>query len=107
VLYLVVSVGFPLLSSHLPTIGPTESTLRLTYRDGEGVLRRLVARCAELGFAVCDLVIDRNAPPDEGTVTVEIVVRGRGPAADLAGALDNIDGVLVVRAGETEREGDV
>jgi putative Mg2+ transporter-C (MgtC) family protein len=79
----------------------------LTYRDGEGVLRELLGRCGDSGFAVSDLKVERtsNGNGRNGrTVTVRLEVRGRGSLPSLATDLDTVDGVLNVR---TEKTGEV
>ncbi len=53
VAYLLISVGYPYVSRYLPAVRQI-SPLRVTYQDGAGVLRRLVAECAEHGFAIAN-----------------------------------------------------
>jgi hypothetical protein len=73
------------------------------------VLRELLGRCSEHGFAVSDLVVERSSNGDgdgrgERTVTVRLEVRGSGSIPTLATDLDTVDGVLNVR---TEEGGEV
>ncbi|MCU1613354.1 MAG: magnesium transporter MgtC [Frankiales bacterium] len=86
--------------------------LRLTYRDGEGVLRRALAECTGRGFTVRELTAGE---PDEdaggrATVTrlvlVRLTVEGRGDPTGLAVRLADVDGVLEVTAGDVDEEGD-
>ena len=101
VAYLLISVGYPYVSRHLPAARQI-SPLRVTYQDGGGVLRRLVAESAEHGFAIANLAVEREGVRGgERTVTVRLGLLGRGPIASLAADLESIDGVIRVRAGDT------
>ncbi len=101
VIYLGVSYGYPLLTDRLPTSRWAPSQLRLTYRDGHGLLRRLLAGCAQRGFTVSDLQVERSGghngdgPP---SVTVRLELRGGGSVARLAADLYSVEGVLDVTA---------
>ncbi len=103
VAYMIVSVGYPYVSRRLPGTEALISPLRITYLDGAGVLRRLVAECSASGFAIADLLVEREGKgqdPRTGqpTVTVRVCLRGRGSMADLTTELEGIDGVLRVQA---------
>jgi putative Mg2+ transporter-C (MgtC) family protein len=106
VAYLLVSIGYPQLTRRLPAAFDMPSPLRVTYVDGAGVLRRLVAECAQCGFGIADLSVEREGHPDGGdgtgqrTVTVRLTLRGRGSVAGLTTELEAVDGVLSVRAGD-------
>jgi putative Mg2+ transporter-C (MgtC) family protein len=98
-LYFIALYGFPALIRRLPRIGIGPATLRVTYQDGRGVLRRVLERCTSEGFSVAELTID----PEErgshaGTVDVVLTVFGRPPAALLAADLEDVDGVLSVNS---------
>jgi putative Mg2+ transporter-C (MgtC) family protein len=106
-IYLLVSSAYPEIMRRLPHSGTAASRVLLTYRDGEGVLRELLGRCGDSGFAVSDLKVERtsNGNGRNGrTVTVRLEVRGRGSLPSLATDLDTVDGVLNVR---TEKTGEV
>jgi putative Mg2+ transporter-C (MgtC) family protein len=91
---------YPTLSRWIPRSQTGPSQLRLTYREGSGLLRELLANCAEHGFAVADLTVEHAiGAPGQRDVTVRLELEGRGSIAELAGDLDTIDGVLVVAAG--------
>jgi putative Mg2+ transporter-C (MgtC) family protein len=106
VVYLLVSVGYPYVTRYLPGTEALLSPLLITYVDGAGVLRRLVAECSACGFAISDLKVEREAEEDmndggaQRTVTVRLALRGRGSIAQLTAELDAVDGVLLVRAGD-------
>jgi putative Mg2+ transporter-C (MgtC) family protein len=94
VLYFVAIYGFPLLTRHVPRLGRGPSTLRVSYEDGRGVLRQLLAAATSRGYQVAELETGERASP--GVVSVLMVVFGRGSGAELAAALQDVDGVLSV-----------
>lgn len=109
--YLIVSVGYPYLTGHLPGSLGIPSPLRVTYVDGAGVLRKLVAECSACGFSISDLSVEREAEEhvrdggSQRTVTVRLALRGRGSIAHLTTELEGLDGVLSVRAGDANVSG--
>lgn len=100
--YLIVSVGYPYITRYIPGTEALISPLLITYVDGAGVLRRLVAECSAYGFAIADLLVERETDEDEDerTVTVRVALRGRGSMAQLTTELEAISGVLSVRAAD-------
>jgi hypothetical protein len=66
------------------------------YLDGQGMLRDVLSRVTDAGFAVSDLNFQRH---DEDAVVVDVRVTGRGALTGLVGELD---GVLVVHTAETD-----
>jgi putative Mg2+ transporter-C (MgtC) family protein len=112
--HFVIVYGFTPLAQRLSQRLPGVHQVRLTYRDGEGVLRRALAECTGRGFAVREL---RAAPEDEADrrdddgaegrrVSVRLTVEGRGTATELAARLADVDGVLAVTAGDVDEEAD-
>jgi putative Mg2+ transporter-C (MgtC) family protein len=102
-IYLLVSAGYPEIKKLLPRSRTAPGRVRLTYQDGKGVLRELLGRCSEHGFAVSDLIVERTSDGngrDGKTVTVRLEVRGPGSIPSLATELDTVDGVLNVRTAE-------
>jgi len=68
------------------------------------VLRELLGRCSEYGFAVSDLTVERTSDGNGRngkTVTVRLEVRGSGSVPSLATELDTVDGVLNVRTADS------
>ena len=111
--HFVIVYGFTPLARRLSHRLTGVRQLRLTYRDGEGVLRRALAECTRRGFAVRELVTatpevqqGRRAGDDVGVrlVSVRLTVEGRGTATDLAAWLADVDGVLSVTAGDVDEE---
>jgi putative Mg2+ transporter-C (MgtC) family protein len=105
VAYLVVAYAYPELTQRLPSSRRRPVGLDVTYVDGRGILRTVLASCTEMGFAVADL----RTQPVEGdarAVAVQLELRGAGQVADLAAQLDAVDGVLAVRARSRGRRRD-
>jgi putative Mg2+ transporter-C (MgtC) family protein len=103
-IYLIVSSAYPMLERILPRSRFSASRMRLTYRDGRGVLRDLLARCNERGFAVSDIAVERtSADNGDRAVTVRLEVRGRGSLSALTSEFDEHDGVLAVSAAQDKR----
>jgi putative Mg2+ transporter-C (MgtC) family protein len=110
--FVIVFLFTPLahrVSRRLPGI----HQVQLTYRDGEGVLRRALSVCTSRGFVVRQLSTaapeeDRarrdTATPAPRRVAVLLTVEGRGAATDLASWLADVDGVLAVTAGDVDEE---
>jgi putative Mg2+ transporter-C (MgtC) family protein len=101
--FAIVFVVSP-LAARLPASSQAPSALRVTYEDGRGILRRVLAACTSRDFKVADVNVDRTHEPEahEGRspVVVALEVHGRAPLAALAVELGEIDGVLHVAAGD-------
>ena len=93
--HFLIVFGLTAVASRLPRSRYVPSRVRLTYLDGHGVLRRALAECTGLGFAVSALAVERQDPP---TVTVWFTVQGVGDVGDLSAALTEVDGVVAVSA---------
>jgi putative Mg2+ transporter-C (MgtC) family protein len=113
--HFLIVYGFTPLAGRLSRRLPGVHQVRMTYRDGEGVLRRALAECTSRGFAVRELATaapdeapDRRGVDDGSTrhVSVRLTVEGRGTATDLAAWLADVDGVLAVTAGDVDEEAD-
>ncbi|TYP89808.1 MgtC/SapB family protein [Blastococcus xanthinilyticus] len=107
--HFLVAYGFTPLAHRLSGRTTRVHSLTLTYRDGEGVLRRALAECTERGFTVRDLATAAGDGGD-GTAarqaTVRLSVEGAGPVTGLAAWLADLDGVLAVTAGDPDEEAD-
>ena len=110
--HFLIVYGFTPLSRRLSRRLPGVHQVRLTYRDGEGVLRRALAECTSRGFLVRELA---TAPEEDGDrrvddgpptrrVSLRLTVEGRGTATDLAAWRSYVDGVLAVSAGDVDEE---
>ncbi|GAA1874248.1 MgtC/SapB family protein [Pseudonocardia ailaonensis] len=78
--------------------------LRLSYRDGHGLLRTLIGLCTQRGWAVEDLAIERESFTDDGTRLAAVTLRlaGRGDLTALAGELSEVEGVRSARTGRED-----
>ena len=102
-IYLVVALGFPLIARRLPRSSTAISALRVTYPDGRGVLRELLAEATARGFGIDDIATEPAWQPGaDGQRMVEVTlhVHGRQPVNDLAAALSELDGVQAVLAAD-------
>ncbi|MEU8343752.1 MgtC/SapB family protein [Spirillospora sp. NPDC048832] len=99
--------------------------MRLVYRDGRGVLRRVLMECTQRGFVILEVSIDREYLPDDsdrgrderrdrrdpadrwrpGNAVVSIVLEGTGSIPDLTAHLSELDDVVGVTVG-SDRDDD-
>jgi putative Mg2+ transporter-C (MgtC) family protein len=107
-LFFVAVPGYTALVRRLPRgfLGP--SPVVVSYRDGEGVLRNVLAECTQRGFAVTNLS-SRRLPaedPQRGSavVTVWLHLIGRGSQPGLAAALNEVPGVLSVDSRDSDSD---
>jgi len=123
--FIVISL-FPAIERRLPKSRWAPSTLQISYQDGRGILREVLACCTRNEFAVSRVEVERDpshetgsarvpsqealnpeeavggdwtAPP-KGIVTLRVEVRGSRSVARLAARLSEIDGVTSVNAGD-------
>jgi putative Mg2+ transporter-C (MgtC) family protein len=95
--YFLVVFGLTPLAARLPRSKYAPSRLRLTYLDGQGVLRQILVRCTDRDFKVGELSIDQHdADHDPHTVSVWLTVQGSRSISDLTAGLAEINGVLTV-----------
>ena len=91
-MHFVVVFGYTSITARLPR----GSGLRIVYADGRGILRDVMAEATRRGFAVVSVATEHHAP----NVELLMDVPGRGSVQELALALDELDGVVEVAAGE-------
>ena len=101
VTYFVIALVYPPVVRRMPRSPWSTTPLSVTYVDHRGVLRDVLAELTDRGVAVSALEVDRNGS-NNGRVTVRLLVEGRALASDLATTVEQLDGVLAVRAGEPE-----
>jgi putative Mg2+ transporter-C (MgtC) family protein len=103
--YFLVVFGYTPLVNRMPGSKYAPSTLVVSYRGGQGVLRRALGECTDRGFVVRHLSADRSddrpADTDGGAVAVTLQVQGKGSVTELAAALSELAGVLRVSAEDT------
>lgn len=93
--YLIVTLVFPVLVAKLPHAGPETIAIRVSYLDGRGLLRQIMAECVGAGFDIVDFAVSRGGIA-EGAVGVRMEVRGRGSLPTLLPRLGELSGVLDV-----------
>jgi putative Mg2+ transporter-C (MgtC) family protein len=128
--HFVVVFVFPSIERRLPKSRWAPSTMQISYQDGRGVLREVLASCTRSEFSVSGVQVERDpsdeagsarvasqktlnsgdihgalAPP-KGIVTLRIEVRGAKSVARLAERLSEIDGVISVHAGDANLSSD-
>jgi len=122
--FIVIAV-FPAIERRLPKSRWAPSSLQISYQDGRGVLREVLACCTGSEFAVSRVQVERdpthgvgsarvldqddlgpeeavggNWTPQKGIVTLRVEVRGAKSVARLAERLSEIPGVTSVQVGD-------
>jgi putative Mg2+ transporter-C (MgtC) family protein len=99
VAHLLISYLYTPLVRRLPRSRRATSSLEVEYRDGEGVLRRVLSTATDLDYVIADLEVTRreSAP---GSVSVAFDVEGRREIRELVEALEGTEGVLQVHGGD-------
>jgi putative Mg2+ transporter-C (MgtC) family protein len=103
--HFVVARGYRVLARLATRDQP--KTIRLEYLDGLGVLHKAMPLCAERGFVVAKLTVDREESREidgdgDRTAAVTLRVDGRGSVTDLAVELGELPGVLQADTGEPD-----
>jgi putative Mg2+ transporter-C (MgtC) family protein len=105
--YLLVALGFPVVTRRLPRSSTAISALEVRYPDGRGILRDVLREATARGFAIDDVATEqvgqRPSPGADGGLSPRMVgvtlhVHGRNSVNDLAAALSEMDGVDAVLA---------
>ncbi|HEX3778883.1 MAG TPA: MgtC/SapB family protein [Pseudonocardiaceae bacterium] len=108
--HFLVVYGYPPLVRRLSKSGPASSVLRLSYRDGRGVLREIMTASTKLGYSVAEVETHRRDRDEEHDdedlaklpIDLRLRVTGRPAITDLVEQLSELDGVLSVATGEAE-----
>jgi putative Mg2+ transporter-C (MgtC) family protein len=95
--YFFVVFALTPLAARLPRSKYAPSRLRLTYLDGQGVLRQILLRCTNRNFIIGELSIEqRDGDHDPHTVSVWLTVQGSRSITELTSELADVHGVLTV-----------
>jgi putative Mg2+ transporter-C (MgtC) family protein len=103
-IYFLVALAFPLLTRRLPRSSTAISALRVTYPDGQGILRTVLAEITSRGFSIDDMATESigQQPGGDGAPTamvqVTLHVHGRQSVSELATALSELQNVRAVLA---------
>jgi len=104
-LHFVTVAAYTPLGRWLATRGHGERTYRVTYEDGRGVLRALLATCTEKGWSVNAMVAGTGeqdgSRSSDGLVSVGLTLAGSGAFA-ASGDLAAIEGVVRVDLGDED-----
>ncbi len=101
--HFIVVFGFPYVEKALPSSHLAPSTVQLSYEGRTDILPEVLAACAEHGFAVSRLRVDRGPANADGApaATAVMEIHGLHSVSKLAARLAAIHGVLSVHAGDT------
>lgn len=104
-IYFIVAYAYPHMVRALPQSAWAPSLITITYLDGRGLLRDILARCTAAGFEVVDVSFRRpTRSTGAKSVGVDLHLRGPGRLSELLAALEEPDGVLSVEAGTTDHD---
>lgn len=104
-IYFIVAYAYPHMVRALPQSAWAPSLITITYLDGRGLLRDILARCTAAGFEVVDVSFRRpTRSTGAKSVGVDLRLRGPGRLSELLAALEEPDGVLSVEAGTTDHD---
>jgi len=92
--HFLVVYGYPPLIRLVGGMTTASAVIRISYRDGRGVLRRVLETAARLRFSVLDVDIDHEN--DDKYVRLALRVAGAQPAHTLVAELSELDGVQTV-----------
>jgi putative Mg2+ transporter-C (MgtC) family protein len=110
-MYFLVLYGLRPVARWARRFRPDTVGMRITYRDGVGLLREIVAMTTAHGFAMVDLSTssrheqtDQDADPELSTVAVTVRLTGPGDLQALTIELSELDGVLGVHRVDSDTE---
>jgi putative Mg2+ transporter-C (MgtC) family protein len=106
-LHFVTVLGYTPISRWVSTRGHSERTYTITYEDGRGVLRALLATCTTHTWKVHSLAIvsDRSGYGEDGGPLVAVALTLSGPGvADGTALLGTVEGVVRVDDGHIDDE---
>jgi putative Mg2+ transporter-C (MgtC) family protein len=102
VVHLIVTLVYAPLVRKLPPSRRELTSIEVSYRDGQGVLRDVLSATTDLGYVVANVEVARDDARSE-VVAVSLDAEGKRGQSDLVSALQRVDGVVGVRSsGSTE-----
>ncbi|HTK61024.1 MAG TPA: MgtC/SapB family protein [Pseudonocardia sp.] len=106
-LHFLTVIGYTPMSRWVSSRGHTERTYTITYEDGRGVLRTLLAMCTTHSWTVHSMAIvsDRSGYGEDGgpLVAVALTLSGTG-LSDATTTLGTVEGVVRVDDGHIDDE---
>ena len=103
--HFLVVYGYPPLIRLFTRRQARSTVLRLSYLDGRGVLRDVLAGATGAGYVVAEASTQRRHP-DEHVIDLSLRVVGAGEPTDLAATLSELDGVESVAVGDVDDASD-
>jgi putative Mg2+ transporter-C (MgtC) family protein len=106
--HFVVVLAYPRLARALPRSRYIGFGIQVTYEDGRGILRDVLARCTEAGFSIREVSthkFDTDASHHHA-VSVNLELHGQPRVEPLASSLNELPGVLEVAARDLADTGD-
>ncbi len=106
--HLLVVFGFPAVADRLPRSKYASSRVHLTYVDGRGVLRSVLAEATRGDYSVANLSVEQPETTDGDhprSVGLSLTVTGRGSISELAASLADLPGVLTISVDEEAESG--
>lgn len=104
--YFVVMLALTPLAGKLPRSKYSLTRLRLSYHDGQGVLRRVLAECTRRGFGVGELMLDQDESLlQPRLVSVLLSIQGRGSVPALIESVADMQGVVGVSTDDSLASG--
>ncbi len=115
--HFVIMFVFPKLIAYLPRERRTATRLRISYREGQGLLQSILVVCTQLRFVIAHVDVERGPVsadaleesldradlegvegdrPMRGLVVLTMQVRGKRPFAHLVARLSEVEGVVRV-----------
>lgn len=91
-LFALIALG-PIVA-HAPT-RDSNRVLRITYVDGEGVLRKVLEEATTVGFSA--FILGTRRRDDSDLVELDVRFKGRMPLRNLIPSIDDVPGVREVR----------
>jgi putative Mg2+ transporter-C (MgtC) family protein len=97
-MHFVIVFFYRWLAAVLPRSRYVGYGLRVTYEDGRGILRQILAQCTDRGFEIAQVATQQIEHDIGGkpAVGVELEVRGQPSAEGLTTSLEGLSGVLEV-----------
>lgn len=115
-LHFVIVIGFTLLTPHLPGVNRGTVHLNITYDDGRGVLRQLLAACTSRRWSITNLAVGDGAQPEvlgdlldgvtgerQRQVSITLTLTG-GDVINAVAVLAAVDGVSHINRIQDDRE---
>lgn len=94
--HLFVAYGYTLLVRRLPASRRALTSIEVSYRDRQGVLRRVLSQITDMGYVVSDLDVTRS-DDDRSIVTVRCEIEGARSIGNLVDTLHASGGIVEVR----------